>query len=111
MCALQMHMPGGSGVVGLRALVAAICVAVIVAPVTAITFTGNVTTDFPSTDPTVLLVVTETQVVSTTPPNQPTGWQLYEFRWAYNSSTDTAYFGEWLCTRSSAVPGRDAMPR
>ena len=58
----------------------------------AIIFTGNVPADFPPTDPTVLLVTTPGPVLM-----GPTGWQLYDMRWAYDSSTDTAYFGKYPC--------------
>ena len=56
---------------------------------TAIVFTGNVPNDFQLTDPTVFLVTSSGPLLV-----GPTGWQLYDMRWAYDSTTDTAYFGE-----------------
>ena len=55
----------------------------------AIVFTGNVSVDFLPTDPTVLLITGNAPVLV-----GPTGWQLYDMRWAYDSTTDTAYFGK-----------------
>ena len=61
----------------------------------AIVFTGNVSVDFLPTDPTVLLITGNAPVLV-----GPTGWQLYDMRWAYDSTTDTAYFGKRRGSRS-----------
>ena len=76
----------------LAATAAVIVFTTLLGDAAAIVFTGNVSVDFSPTDPTVLLITSNAPVL--TNPTNGTGWQLYDMRWAYNSTTDTAYFGE-----------------
>ena len=59
-----------------------------------ISFTGNVTRDFP-VGPGVFVatdVVRDVQLSSAT----PSGWDINDVRFSYDATSDTAYFGEWV---------------
>ena len=59
-----------------------------------ISFTGNVSKDFPPSNPAVFIV---TDNISITYNGNPAGWQMSDVRYAYDFASDTAYCGTILC--------------
>jgi hypothetical protein len=66
--------------------------------------TGNVSLDFPRSEPGVLVIADTVFEVSVldelTSTRRPTGWDIHDVRFAYDNVTDTMYIGAWaLCGR------------
>jgi hypothetical protein len=59
-------------------------------------FTGNVTADFPASDPSVF-VASDTYGTEGSFITRPSGWDVASVRFAYDQATDTGYFG--ACSR------------
>ncbi len=57
---------------------------------TVITFTGNVATDFPASDPGVFIATSSTPITFR---GNRAGWQIDDVRYSYDFASDTAYFG------------------
>jgi hypothetical protein len=58
----------------------------------AITFTGDVVADFAASDASVLIVTDSAAALTFN--DGPTGWDIVDVRYSYDSETDTAYFGK-----------------
>jgi hypothetical protein len=73
------------------------CLAAPMAAGLQITFTGDVVADFPS-GPGVFIANDAPGDVAFPHDGvlDPTGWDIRDVRFAYDSGTDTAYFGEWV---------------
>jgi hypothetical protein len=74
------------------------------------TFTGNVTIDFPTSNPAVFRVadaVNEVSVLDEGPVSAgdrtPCGWDIHDARFGYNRATDTLYVGELLAVACCCV--------
>jgi hypothetical protein len=72
------------------------------------TFTGNVSLDFPLSDPAVFRVAdarNEVSVLDEDPvtggARTPSGWDINDARFGYDRATDTLYVGEYALSRLS----------